>query len=109
MARARSSLARGLATASVSWGCWACRLAAAAPGDPGTPRYTAGSAGAGDSYFPYAGNGGYDVRHYDLDLDLHAARRRPRATRSTGSSTAWRRSTWSPRRTSTGSTSTCAA
>ena len=34
----------------------------------GGPRYTAGAAGAGDAYFPYAGNGGYDVRHYDLDL-----------------------------------------
>ena len=34
---------------------------------PGT-RYTPGAPGAGDAYFPYAGNGGYDVRHYDLDL-----------------------------------------
>jgi len=42
--------------------------AAAAPGSPATPRYAAGSAGVGDSYFPYAGNGGYDVQHYDLDL-----------------------------------------
>jgi aminopeptidase N len=32
------------------------------------PRYTAGAAGAGDAYFPYAGNGGFDVQHYDLDL-----------------------------------------
>ena len=42
--------------------------AMAAPGDPGGPRYTAGAAGAGDAYFPFAGNGGYDVPHYDLDL-----------------------------------------
>lgn len=41
--------------------------AAAAPKGPG-PRYTAGASGAGDAYFPYAGNGGYDVQHYDLDL-----------------------------------------
>ena len=41
--------------------------ATAAPG--GEPTYTAGAAGAGDAYFPFAGNGGYDVRHYDLDLD----------------------------------------
>ena len=34
---------------------------------PGT-RYTPGAPGAGDAYFPYAGNGGYDVQHYDLDL-----------------------------------------
>jgi len=31
-------------------------------------RYTPGAPGAGDAYFPYAGNGGYDVQHYDLDL-----------------------------------------
>lgn len=41
--------------------------AAAAPKGPG-PRYTAGATGAGDAYFPFAGNGGYDVQHYDLDL-----------------------------------------
>lgn len=43
--------------------------ATAAPGAPGGPRFTAGAPGAGDDYFPYAGNGGYDVRHYDLELD----------------------------------------
>jgi aminopeptidase N len=42
--------------------------AAAAPGRPGEPRYSAGTAGAGDQYFPLAGNGGIDVEHYDLDL-----------------------------------------
>ncbi|MEV0720806.1 M1 family aminopeptidase, partial [Asanoa sp. NPDC050611] len=30
---------------------------------------TIGSPGLGDPYFPLAGNGGYDVRHYSLDLD----------------------------------------
>ena len=30
--------------------------------------YTAGAPGAGDPYFPSAGNGGYDVQHYDLDI-----------------------------------------
>jgi len=30
--------------------------------------YEAGAPGSGDAYFPYAGNGGYDVLHYDLDL-----------------------------------------
>lgn len=34
----------------------------------GGPRFTPGDDGAGDDYFPYAGNGGYDVQHYDLDL-----------------------------------------
>lgn len=42
--------------------------ALAAPGAPATPRYEAGAPGAGDDYFPYAGNGGYDVQHYHLDL-----------------------------------------
>jgi aminopeptidase N len=42
--------------------------ATAAPGEPGTPRYAAGSTGAGDEYFPLAGNGGYDVGHYDLKI-----------------------------------------
>ena len=40
--------------------------ASAAPG--GEARYAFGSAGVGDSLFPKAGNGGYDVDHYDLDL-----------------------------------------
>lgn len=43
--------------------------ASAAPGKPGEPRYSAGAPGAGDPYFPLAGNGGIDVLHYDLDLD----------------------------------------
>jgi aminopeptidase N len=29
---------------------------------------TAGAAGIGDAYYPGYGNGGYDVRHYDLDV-----------------------------------------
>jgi aminopeptidase N len=43
-------------------------IAPAAPGGDRGPRYTAGEPGIGDGYFPYAGNGGYDVTHYDLDL-----------------------------------------
>ena len=31
--------------------------------------YTPGSPGAGDPFFPLAGNGGYDVRHYSLEFD----------------------------------------
>ena len=34
---------------------------------------TVGAAGAGDPYFPMAGNGGYDARHYDLDLSYDPA------------------------------------
>ncbi|MDN0199003.1 M1 family metallopeptidase [Streptomyces sp. S.PNR 29] len=40
----------------------AALLAAAGPATAGTD----GAAGVGDPYFPLAGNGGYDVRHYDL-------------------------------------------
>ena len=43
-------------------------LPAGALGQPGTPRYLDGAAGAGDAYFPFAGNGGYDVGHYDLEI-----------------------------------------
>ncbi|WP_406165083.1 M1 family metallopeptidase [Streptomyces sp. NBC_00996] len=42
----------------------AALLAAAGPATAGT----GGSSGAGDPYFPLAGNGGYDVHHYDLTL-----------------------------------------
>lgn len=42
--------------------------AAAAPEKTAQPRYIAGAEGAGDAYFPYSGNGGYDVLHYDLDV-----------------------------------------
>jgi hypothetical protein len=31
-------------------------------------RYEPGSTSGGDPYFEYAGNGGYDVQHYDLTL-----------------------------------------
>ena len=34
------------------------------PGGPGSP----GAPGIGDPYFPLDGNGGYDARHYDLDV-----------------------------------------
>ncbi|MGW4303703.1 M1 family metallopeptidase [Streptomyces sp. NPDC004646] len=40
----------------------------AASGKPGAP-------GAGDAYFPLSGNGGYDVRHYDLTLRYDVASR----------------------------------
>ena len=32
------------------------------------PKCTPGAPGVGDDYFPTYGNGGYDVKHYDLDL-----------------------------------------
>jgi aminopeptidase N len=36
--------------------------------DDEEPDGTPGAAGIGDPYFPLDGNGGYDVRHYDLDV-----------------------------------------
>jgi aminopeptidase N len=36
---------------------------------PAAAAFTPGSAGAGDPFFPQAGNGGYEVRHYSLTLD----------------------------------------
>ncbi|GAA3938401.1 M1 family metallopeptidase [Actinomadura viridis] len=37
-------------------------------GDGWEGHFTPGAPGVGDAYFPLEGNGGYDVRHYDLDL-----------------------------------------
>jgi aminopeptidase N len=36
---------------------------------PAAAQFSPGSAGLGDPFFPFAGNGGYDVQHYFLDLD----------------------------------------
>jgi aminopeptidase N len=35
---------------------------------PAAADFSPGDAGAGDPYYPFAGNGGYDVSHYDLEL-----------------------------------------
>jgi aminopeptidase N len=45
----------------------ALALVAAAPA--AAVKYGKGSSGAGDPFFPQAGNGGYDVEHYDLTLE----------------------------------------
>jgi aminopeptidase N len=42
--------------------------------------FAAGAAGAGDSLFPRAGNGGYDVSHYDISLRYAPNSRRIHAT-----------------------------
>jgi Peptidase family M1 domain/Peptidase M1 N-terminal domain/Immune inhibitor A peptidase M6 len=39
----------------------------------GHREFTPGAAGAGDPYFPLDGNGGYDVKHYDLDVKYDPA------------------------------------
>jgi len=42
--------------------------------------FTPGAPGAGDPYFPRAGNGGYDARHYDIRLRYEPRDRRIAAT-----------------------------
>ncbi|MBL1084689.1 M1 family metallopeptidase [Streptomyces actinomycinicus] len=54
----------------------AALLGAGGPTAPGTT----GAPGAGDPYFPLSGNGGYDVRHYDLTLRYDTTSRRLDAT-----------------------------
>jgi aminopeptidase N len=66
-------LVRRLATHGVVTTVTALSLVAAAPafgsrGAAHAPTYTPGAAGVSDPYFPYEGNGGYDVGHYDLNL-----------------------------------------
>ncbi|MGI8993217.1 MAG: M1 family metallopeptidase [Nocardioidaceae bacterium] len=51
-------------------------------------RDTTGAPGAGDPYFPRYGNGGYDVRHYDISVDY-----RPRSERLVGDTTVTARAT----------------
>jgi hypothetical protein len=50
-------------------------LVAAAPGSVQgqAPQFEPGAAGAGDPYFPLDGNGGYNARHYVLDITYNPA------------------------------------
>ena len=54
--------------------CFAILLLAAPAGLPalaqGPQEFTPGAPGIGDSYYPLLGNGGYDVQHYALDLNV---------------------------------------
>jgi aminopeptidase N len=71
MVRSGVKMIGGVTAAVLAIGVLGAASASAAPGQPGTPsgpRYTAGAEGVGDAYFPFAGNGGYDVQHYDLDI-----------------------------------------
>jgi aminopeptidase N len=55
-------------------------LVLAFAGSAAAATFTPGSAGLGDPFFPLAGNGGYDVRDYDLTLDYEPAANRLRGT-----------------------------
>jgi aminopeptidase N len=46
----------------------ALSLAVVSPGEAVPTGFSAGAPGIGDEYFPQSGNGGYDVKHYHLDL-----------------------------------------
>ena len=58
----------------------AALVLALASGSAAAATFTPGSAGLGDPFFPLAGNGGYDVRDYDLTLDYDPAANRLRGT-----------------------------
>ncbi len=60
----------------LSRGAAALLAVALAACGPGSGAEGAGDDGAGDPYFPKAGNGGYDVAHYDLVLAYDPAGRR---------------------------------
>jgi hypothetical protein len=47
--------------------------AGVASANGGHGQFGPGASGAGDPYFPLDGNGGYDVKHYDLDLTYDPA------------------------------------
>ena len=48
--------------------CLAAWPAAALAGGHTIKQFGPGAPGIGDPYFPLDGNGGYDVKHYDLDI-----------------------------------------
>ncbi|MFF8815252.1 M1 family metallopeptidase [Streptomyces pactum] len=68
---------RALCGAALLIACTACSGGGDAP-RAGSGR--AGASGAGDPLFPGLGNGGYDVTHYNLTLDLASGARRLKAT-----------------------------
>ncbi|MEZ0076794.1 M1 family metallopeptidase [Planotetraspora sp. GP83] len=78
MLRRRSPLA-ALASAA-GFSLLAAAVIPAAAADAARATFTPGSAGVGDPYFPKAGNGGYDVGHYDLNLRFDPKSRHLSAT-----------------------------
>lgn len=65
--RARTALG-ALTALGTAAGLALAPVGAATAAPPAPDRYVEGAAGAGDPYLPLAGNGGYDVQHYSLDL-----------------------------------------
>ena len=57
----------------------ACGLGLVGPPATAVPNPSPGAPGIGDPYFPGDGNGGYDVKHYDLALSVTPATHKIRA------------------------------
>ncbi|MFF2329218.1 MULTISPECIES: M1 family metallopeptidase [unclassified Streptomyces] len=72
--RATRAGACALLVLTASTGCTGCT------GGTGGVEGTPGAAGLRDPYFPKLGNGGYDVTHYDLALDVDPAAHHLRGT-----------------------------
>ncbi|MEV3925074.1 M1 family metallopeptidase [Actinomadura coerulea] len=66
--RSRATPGRMLPLAVAAVSVVALAPAASADGQGQYGRFTPGAPGVGDPYFPLEGNGGYDVRHYSLNL-----------------------------------------
>lgn len=52
---------------------WACASLLLLPAAAAAADFTPGAPGTGDPYFPLAGNGGYEVGHYDVKLKYDTA------------------------------------
>jgi aminopeptidase N len=62
----RAALTAAIAAAATTALSLYAPLASADDSGQKNGRYTAGAPGVGDLYYPLAGNGGYDVGHYDI-------------------------------------------
>jgi aminopeptidase N len=69
------NVGRGVAAAAGV--AMALSLAVVTPGEAAPPGFSTGAAGIGDPYFPLSGNGGYDVKHYHLDLHYRPPKAEP--------------------------------
>jgi aminopeptidase N len=64
--RARATVTAAVAAATTTALTLCAPLASADDSGQKDGRFTAGAPGVGDRYYPLAGNGGYDVGHYDI-------------------------------------------
>jgi aminopeptidase N len=74
MSRSLPVVPAALLATALTFTLTSCTDEGAGPGTVGTR----GTAGLGDPYFPKLGNGGYDVTHYALTLDVDIARGKDR-------------------------------